>query len=178
MNSDARKLESEIARLEKLAYYDELTGALNRRGFIREVRRRFDPLPRRKSIKERRILSFVVMFVDVDDFKSINDTYGHKTGDKTLKRVVKAMRAGIRKTDILARWGGDEFVIVLFDATPSVAVNVVDKVKSKFKQITFKKKEKITASMGFVSSRKYTDLPTMITMADKAMCRVKANRRP
>jgi diguanylate cyclase (GGDEF)-like protein len=96
------------------ALVDELTGLSNRRGYNRHLER----------LQRRRIQQpLAVLLVDIDDFKAVNDTYGHGTGDEVLVRVARALSAGTRPTDMVARLGGDEFVTLLdeFDAAAACA---------------------------------------------------------
>jgi diguanylate cyclase (GGDEF)-like protein len=97
-----------IAFLEGLSRTDELTGLLNRRGFIDEMKR---ALARARRSGE----SGVVIFCDVDAFKSINDRFGHAEGDEVLRIIARVLTASVREIDTVARIGGDEFAILLTD---------------------------------------------------------------
>ncbi|MCX7795761.1 MAG: sensor domain-containing diguanylate cyclase [bacterium] len=102
---DSRTLKKELETLRSLAFIDELTGVLNRRGF-----EYFLGEKKRESERFKKI--FGVLFVDIDDFKLINDTYGHKMGDKVLKMVAETLKSNLKINDIVARYGGDEFVVI------------------------------------------------------------------
>lgn len=95
-----------IAFLESLSRTDELTGLLNRRGFVEELRR---ALARARRTGE----TGVVIFCDVDGFKTINDTYGHAGGDEVLRGIARTIAASVREIDTMARLGGDEFAVLL-----------------------------------------------------------------
>ncbi|MSO69061.1 MAG: GGDEF domain-containing protein [Alphaproteobacteria bacterium] len=95
-----------IALLETLSLTDELTTLMNRRGFEREMRRL---LANAKRYDERGVMAVI----DLDDFKSINDVYGHAAGDAVLASFGRALAAMVRQTDLVARLGGDEFALVL-----------------------------------------------------------------
>ena len=103
-------LRQRIAQLERLAETDELTGLFNRRGFQRELHaavaaaRRYD---------ERGVL----VYVDLDGFKPVNDTYGHAAGDEVLRRVARTLNDNVRETDFVGRMGGDEFAVLLTRTT-------------------------------------------------------------
>lgn len=99
-----------IAFLEGLSRTDELTGLLNRRAFIEELKR---ALARARRTGE----SGVVIFCDVDDFKSVNDCFGHAGGDKVLRTIACTIVASVRENDTVARLGGDEFAVLLADAS-------------------------------------------------------------
>lgn len=102
-------LRERIVRLECLVSTDELTGVLNRRGFEAELRRTLD-------LAQRHGETGVLLFVDLDDFKSVNDTYGHAAGDKVLRHVALLLKKSVRRSDVVARLGGDEFVVLLTKA--------------------------------------------------------------
>lgn len=102
---DSRTLKKELEALRSLAFIDELTGVLNRRGFEYF-------LGEKKRETERFRKTFGILFIDIDDFKQINDTYGHKIGDKVLKMVAEVLKSNLRINDIVARYGGDEFVVI------------------------------------------------------------------
>ena len=108
--SQLRLLNQELKKKEKaiqnLAYYDQLTGVANRALFY-ELAEKF----LRAAERNREILG--LMFIDVDNFKQINDTYGHETGDRVLVQVAGILTKATRKNDVVARYGGDEFLILL-----------------------------------------------------------------
>ena len=100
------ELEAQSARLQQLAQHDSLTGLINYGELTRLLGHALVRADRRAS-------SVVVMFIDLDGFKAVNDTYGHATGDLVLKQVAQRVQEGLRREDALARLGGDEFVILL-----------------------------------------------------------------
>ena len=103
--------QARIAQLENLAVTDELTGLNNRRGFESELRRV-------QSAMRRYDEQGLLLYIDLDGFKGINDTFGHAAGDAVLKRVAELLRGYVRDTDAVARLGGDEFVVLLSHASP------------------------------------------------------------
>ena len=108
------ELRSRLQREESLSRQDALTGLLNRRAF----RERAEMYARLSARSARPV---TIAYVDLDHFKSVNDQRGHKEGDRALKRVAAVLEATLRGTDVLARMGGDEFAIVLYDADAEVA---------------------------------------------------------
>ena len=106
----AERLLAEFARrterLESLALTDPLTGLLNRRGFDREMERALATARRHRDVG-------VLIYIDLDGFKSINDTLGHAAGDEVLKRVAQILSENVREADRIARLGGDEFIVLL-----------------------------------------------------------------
>ncbi len=110
-------------RLRHLATTDELTGLANRRRFLERWQEEYT-----RSQRYRRELSCVM--IDVNGFKQINDTLGHPAGDLLLKEVAKELKARLRQTDILARFGGDEFIVALPETGPEQAAAVVEKLRA------------------------------------------------
>lgn len=106
VDKEISRLQQRIAELEYLAETDELTGLLNRRGFNQVLNR---TLSNASRYDERGVL----VYIDLDGFKPINDTYGHAAGDEVLRRVGRLLHDNIRDTDYVGRLGGDEFAILL-----------------------------------------------------------------
>ena len=104
------ELEAQSQQLERLAQHDSLTGLINYRQVTRLLERALARADRRDSV-------VVLMFIDLDGFKAVNDTWGHATGDLVLQMVARRVREKLRAEDALARLGGDEFVILLEDVT-------------------------------------------------------------
>lgn len=109
-----RELEQAAHEHKELSEKDELTGLLNLRGFEARAKAVYEMVARGKTGMEKRLgmdVAFNVIFVDLNDFKPVNDTYGHEAGDEALKRVAQALIEATRKGDLVARKGGDEFVV-------------------------------------------------------------------
>ena len=102
-NRDISELKALQRKLEHVAGHDPLTGLANRSLFMEHLKQLLKEAKRQKSM-------FVVAFMDLDGFKDINDQYGHDAGDHVLKRVAEGLNSTVRKDDIIARFGGDEFV--------------------------------------------------------------------
>lgn len=116
--------------MEQLATTDGLTGLMNHRCF----QEAFDAMLHR-SERYGRKMSIILM--DIDHFKSINDTYGHPVGDKVLMRVAKVLRANARKTDIVARYGGEEFAILMEEADAAAAIQIAERVRQSVRKEIF-----------------------------------------
>jgi diguanylate cyclase (GGDEF)-like protein/PAS domain S-box-containing protein len=111
------------ARLQHLASHDPLTGLLNRRGFEAE-------LERAVAFAKRYELETALVIVDIDHFKLVNDTYGHRAGDAALQRLADLMRKRLRTTDVIGRLGGDEFAVILPGIEPGQARRVAGEILS------------------------------------------------
>ncbi len=178
--------EKEIKNLKKLVERDFLTGIYNRRGFINETKKFLDELKLPANIKERRKLFVIknlsIIFIDLDNIKVVNDTFNHEVGDKVLIKTAKLFQRTLREIDILARWGGDEFVIALLGVNEKEAFKVAEKLRKKLMtlRVNFKnKKIGITASFGVIAAltkkHKKTSLNIhdLINKADKVMYKAK-----
>ncbi len=149
-----------------LAHFDQLTGLPNRTLFM-------DRLAQAISVYIRSPQKFSLLFVDLDGFKPVNDTYGHSVGDKLLKKVAVRLNACIREGDTVARLGGDEFVIMLLESdlahATSVATRILEKLRLPYE---FGKKTiaDISASIGIAEYPLHADsMDAIMTAADTAM---------
>lgn len=176
---DIKHLEAEIARLKNLVYRDDLTGMLNRRGFNEEAGKVFKYMYSKHGLSLNRqgdTLPFSIVFIDIDDFKKVNDKYGHDEGDKVLKHTAKIMGRILRKNDIYARWGGEEFVVALPQSNKKTAVKVAEKLCNAFADSKIKlggKPVQVTMSVGIVMHSNEINLHQMIEKADQAMYKAK-----
>lgn len=105
LNTTVTALKERDEKLRKLAHYDPLTGLANRRYFVQQLQHEVAEITREGS-------SSALLFIDLDEFKSVNDTRGHAAGDRLLVRVAAKLKRSLRKEDLIARFGGDEFVIL------------------------------------------------------------------
>lgn len=156
-------------QLEHLSNTDRLTGVYNRQ--------KFDEVFTGWLSRTDEEAGFSVIMFDLDRFKKLNDTYGHLFGDEVLVASVDAVRGAIRSRDILARWGGEEFMILL-PATPlDAAVNLAERLRSTIEQIPFAPDVHVTASFGVIQRQPGDTTDTMITRVDACMYRAKAEGR-
>jgi len=167
------KSETELAKSEarykELAKKDMLIGILNRRGFQDEFKRII-------SLSKRNNQKFALLFLDLDHFKEVNDTYGHDVGDKLLQEVANRVLKNIRVEDIFARLGGDEFVIVFTNINTKLLSGLVDKSLKLFQNpwIIDEQKLKITTSIGVTIYPDDADNEkNLLISADKAMYKSK-----
>jgi len=157
------------------AYSDTLTGLPNRRALD-------ERLEEEVQSARRNNYSFAVVMMDLDGFKAVNDTYGHTTGDEILKLVFTQMARGVRNTDFLARYGGDELTLILTQSDMTSAMVVTEKVVEGMKKIKYifpdKKKLKLGISGGIaiypVHARNASDL---LRSADAALYQAKKYKR-
>ncbi|WP_246545426.1 GGDEF domain-containing protein [Pelotalea chapellei] len=149
-----------------LSRTDPLTGVMNLRAFMEIVEYELMRLKREKS-------PFSIAYIDLDNFKQINDSYGHRKGDELLNEVVRCLASNLRKTDAVARIGGDEFTI-FFPATDQKAVKVVtQKVREELKMLSSNTLA-TTISMGVVTCIDGAcNLDEVISIADSLMYEVK-----
>lgn len=170
-NSEKTLMLSRIGELENMSFLDPLTNIGNRR-FIGENMH--------KRIKEfkRYHIPFGILFIDIDDFKSINDRFGHNQGDVVLKMVANTMVHNLRPFDTVGRWGGEEFVALIVN----IADKDLQKLAEKFRMLIAKsslrhKKQplKVTISIGGTIAKKNDSVKSLVTRADKLMYKSKTS---
>jgi len=156
-----------IKREKKLSQLDPLTNAVNWRYFQEYAWRE---LERARRLKQ----AVTLAYIDLDNFKTINDTFGHDVGDSILRTLVMIVNGDMRQSDILARMGGDEFAILILDTDYEGANRVLNRVKDNINRSMDENKWPITVSIGAIT---YNVLPTsvkiMVKRADELMYSVK-----
>jgi diguanylate cyclase (GGDEF)-like protein len=156
------------ARLEKMARTDPLTGAANSRSFL-------ELLDREIERTRRYGRSFTLCYLDLDNFKTINDSLGHSVGDVVLQTLVSCVRGHIRVSDVVARLGGDEFAILLPETDQSFALVAIDKIRSVIKSTMMSKGWPITMSIGSLSCPNTRfGAEQLIKLADELMYQAKS----
>lgn len=123
---------------------------------------------------ERFRLPLALVAMDIDDFKPINDRHGHAVGDKTLMQVVESLEACVRSNDLLARWGGDEFMVVLPKSTLETAKELAERIRRKVKQTPTVDDFTVPLSLGVVERRMGESPAALMARADQALYRSKA----
>jgi len=164
-----RKLKELLEETERLARTDSLTGLANTRAFD-------EHLKQEASRARRSGKSICLAYIDLDNFKRVNDLYGHTRGDEVLSDVAQAIKSAVRKTDFVARLGGDEFATILIEADPmhakELGMRIVDRVTSLNEGLV---NVGLGASVGIVHlATPPEDLDQIITLADAAMYVAKA----
>jgi len=145
-----------------LSNTDPLTGVYNRAKLNEELDKLIELSRRYKTP-----FSFVIF--DFDDFKSINDTYGHLTGDEVLKETIKIIYQSIRKNDILARWGGEEFVLLLPNTSREQSIEMTKRLNGIIAANTYDNVSGITCSFGLASYEEDDTSDTLMSRADKLL---------
>ena len=173
---EVTQLRWDKRRAERMRDRDPLTGLYNRGALLRVVAEKKARIKQEdtKNIPEdeRREQKFSAIMIDLDKFKNINDTYGHNVGDLVLREVSKAIRSELRGTDIVARWGGEELVVVVEDNDGTVAPKIAEKLRKKIESLDIRtengEKVPVTASLG-VSPYLEGFEDEMISAADKGL---------
>ncbi|MBE9221794.1 diguanylate cyclase [Cyanobacterium stanieri LEGE 03274] len=168
------QLKKALVDLEKLATTDELTQISNRRHFLNLANREFNRAKRQN-------IFFSMIILDIDYFKNINDSYGHPVGDIAIKLVAQKCQQSIRGEDLCARWGGEEFIVVVYDALIDEAKHVANRIREKIAEIALPiddEQFKITVSVG-IAQYQDTDqnIDQIVSRADRALYRAKNHGR-
>lgn len=156
-------------RLDELSKKDDLTGIFNRRYLIESL-----TYETSRSRRYKTPLSFAMF--DLDHFKNVNDTYGHTTGDFVLKQFASVIKGRTRKTDILGRYGGEEFAIILTDTELESAIFFCEEIKELVSNFGFGFEHspiKMTTSAGIASFTDEMEFNDLIDMADKCLYKAK-----
>ena len=166
-----RLLQEKASRLKEATHTDGLTSLVNHRGFVEMLAAEFHRHVRYKT-------GLSVIMSDVDSFKQINDIHGHLQGDKVLKLLAQILVQNLRETDIAARYGGDEFAIILPEISREEAVVVAEKLRAKVADTVFwlgeDIRERVSLSLGIcAASERDTDPMMFLNRADKALYKAK-----
>lgn len=157
-------------QLTSLSYTDTLTGIFNRRYFIRRAE---EEIILAKQLNR----SFSIIMLDIDHFKRVNDNFGHEVGDVILKTITSCIMEKIRKTDTLARWGGEEFVILLTDISYHQALVIAEKLRKHLMTTEITPVGHVTASLGVAAYGDGDTLEDMIQRVDKMLYSAKSEGR-
>jgi diguanylate cyclase (GGDEF)-like protein len=165
LRAELQRLRTERVELIDLASRDALTGLLNRRAFDAELHREW-------ALAVRDEIDSFVLIADLDDFKALNDVHGHAAGDEVLREFAAALSSAARRTDIVARIGGDEFAVLL--------VRCDEQAVHSFKQRLLDgggRHMPLQISIGHASLRHSSSPATALDRADMAMLAIKRSRR-
>jgi len=171
--SKIKELEAELDKTTSMVHEDFLTGTLNRRGMEEAFEREF-------ARSERGNSPLCVAMLDIDYFKRLNDTYGHEAGDEALIHLVHVVKETLRPTDVIARFGGEEFVIILPETGVEEGMNTMTRLQRELtKKFFLHKNEKvlITFSAGIALRQPDEPADAIISRADQALYKAKAAGR-
>ncbi len=171
VNRANQELTEAYRKLEKLARRDELTNLYNRRVMEELIANEVKRTHRTKR-------GFALAIADLDNFKSINDTYGHYCGDLVLKTMAKIIHSSLRSTDYVGRWGGEEFLLLFPETTCSGAQIVMERIRHLVEKesVVFKdKKIKVTITIGFSYQHEDFARDELLHKADQALYQGKRN---
>ncbi len=162
-----RRIEKQQKQMEKMAYYDLLTDLPNRRFFYQLFQKEI-------SLIKRHGYEAVVMIMDVDNFKEINDTYGHPTGDNVLKQLADLLKNNVRESDTVSRFGGEEFIIMLPNTSLEQGCAFAERLRTTIMNNEFtvdSNKFRVTSSFGvcLINREKILSLEECYHLVDKAL---------
>ena len=160
--------EQLLKELERQALFDSLTGLYNRNAL-------FSFLEKEIAKVERGENKLLIIFLDLDNFKRVNDIYGHKRGDEVLKNVAQILKEHFRKYDILARFGGDEFILAII-LPPSSNMKEVEKILKRVEGEIERKFQEFGLSISYgiaIAPEEGKDVQKLIQLADKRMYEMK-----
>ena len=157
------------AELRNLAVTDTLTGVWNRRHGTELLTA--DLSARRPG------QALSLLMLDIDHFKTINDTFGHQAGDHVLIEIASRLRRSLRGSDMVARWGGEEFVVLLRDCALPDALRLAEDIRAAIAELPFGAMGSLTVSVGVAEARASEDLTTWLERADQALYRAKRSGR-
>jgi len=159
--------------LKRSATTDPLTGLFNRRGT--------DAILARECAKAKRHgRHFAVLMTDLDHFKKVNDQHGHDVGDEVLQELASRLRATVREEDHVARWGGEEFLVLVQEDHSETVMNIAEKIRKNVAERPFSTRAgrlSVTISLGVACYREYEAAEATISRADKALYQAKNEGR-
>lgn len=170
LRADVARLERQVSELDRLAHHDALVPLPNRRGFERQIKGLIDRAIRYGD-------GGALLFVDVDGLKMVNDSFGHDAGDAALIHVAELLTGGVRQSDCVARFGGDEFAVLLERVDLAQASETAARLTDLIAGTDFRHGGQdipLSAAIGLAEIRAADTLETVIARADRAMYEVKA----
>ena len=166
LEKEIKKRKRVEIKLRHLSMTDHLTGILNRRAFMQETRQNIS-----RAGRYCEPLSLIIF--DIDFFKRINDKYGHARGDQVLKKLVHLAQRHIREFDILARWGGEEFILLLPNTAFEQAAEIGERFRKMVEESDIIAPETLTISLGLTAFRREDTFDTFCERADQALYKAK-----
>jgi diguanylate cyclase (GGDEF)-like protein len=173
LKTQKRELQVAFERIQELATRDELTGLYNRRQ-ITQV------LGEHAARSDRGVVNFWVAVLDLDHFKRINDSHGHGVGDEVLRSFAKLAAEGLRDTDVIGRWGGEEFLVVMLAVPPHDPHSGLERLRVQLQhtQVSQSQPElRVSFSAGLAAYTERSAVQEAIERADRALYQAKAQGR-
>lgn len=165
---DVTETEREKMHFRIEALMDHLTGIYNKRAFEHYLKDKI------RDLNYYRHTGMAVVMFDIDDFKSINDRYGHQWGDEILRELTALVRRQIRKSDFFARWGGDEFMIIMDGVDLKEAATIIENLRVTIHSHDFHLREPISSSFGITDLRADDSMEGVVDRVDKLLYRAKS----
>jgi len=167
-NNFLMRWKEEVRRLNDITLIDELTQCSNRRYFNSKIKKQIDLYERYKQ-------EFSMIMFDIDNFKHVNDIYGHSVGDHVLKSMAADVQKQIRTSDVLCRIGGEEFAVILPETNRESAMFVAEKIRAYIAKQLYIEKEQVTISLGVDSYNEDSDFNTFYTTVDSYLYKSKSS---
>ena len=156
-----------MVQISALATYDPLTRLYNRSSLTNRIE---DEMARVKRTKD----TFTIIYLDVDNFKSMNDRFGHETGDRVLQKLSELLVENVRRNDAVGRWGGEEFLVCLPHTDHDEGMIVAEKLRQAVATEDFEIGESVTCSFGLTVYEEGETIDTLIARADEHLYHAKA----
>lgn len=166
LKKEIKKRHQLEEELKKISFYDSLTSIYNRYKIDMSLKSQMD-------LAKKYNVPLSIIFFDIDDFKKINDTYGHKAGDGALIELSGIVKKNIRKTDIFGRWGGEEFIIILPNTNITMAHNLAKKIQGIVEKHKFKTINRLTCSFGVTEMKNADSINSLTIRADTLLYKAK-----
>jgi diguanylate cyclase (GGDEF)-like protein len=160
------KLKTQTLKLRETSITDSLTNLYNRNMINQTLQQEYNKSMRYASV-------FSIIFLDIDNFKQINDTYGHKIGDVVLQEFAKILKENSRNSDVIGRWGGEEFMIIAINTNVNQSHQIAEKLRKKIEEHHFKVVPKVTTSIGISTYKEGLYLEEIIKYSDEALYEAK-----
>lgn len=186
----ARMLEQQLSETKKLTVYDSLTNLFTRYEMEGQINHHFSLLSRAEHMVKKGTLihtepeHFSILFIDLDGFKRINDTQGHQCGDRALRMFASLLKQSFREADIISRWGGDEFVVLLPGVNREKTAKIINVFQDNLADVSILCDDGVSlpvrASIGVASTSEMSNprtLEDIIKCADKEMYANKASNQ-
>jgi diguanylate cyclase (GGDEF)-like protein len=167
---NVQRLSSQYALLEKVAFLDALTGLPNRRHM-------YDAVQQQLELSARYGTPFCIALFDIDHFKRVNDHFGHLKGDEVLGQVANVLRNELRTSDLLGRWGGEEFLVLLPQTDAHEALTVAERCRQATEHFVLLPKQAVTISGGLTGYSLGDDVTSLVQRADVALYKAKERGR-